>query len=298
MDKPILNDFEIVAEGIYLEGLAIDYERNTVWCSDVIAGGLWGRGEDGAVTSLNPERMWTGGVLMNQDGCVLSSGAGGIMWNRPATGESGWLLKEIDGAPINGVNEMVPDGQGGIFFGSSDIEMVMQGGAPRPTKIFRLTQDRRVIEVADGIGFSNGIMYDEARGRLYCNDTFFGTWVFDVDAERCLSNKRVLLKKEDADGMALDAEGNVWITGFRSSALTRISPEGVELDPVQTPAGAITQLRFGGSDMKDVYINAVPEDGGDTLKDGEIPTAKNSKMYRARSAVAGNKVVPANFELQ
>jgi hypothetical protein len=61
-----------------------------------------------------------GGVLVNEDGSVLSSGPGGIMWNNPDTGKSGWLLREIDGNPINGINEMIPDGTGGIDFGTSD----------------------------------------------------------------------------------------------------------------------------------------------------------------------------------
>jgi hypothetical protein len=36
------------------------------------------------VATFNPDRMWTGGIMMNEDGAVLSSGEGGIMWNHPA----------------------------------------------------------------------------------------------------------------------------------------------------------------------------------------------------------------------
>ena len=35
------------------------------------------------------------------------------MWNNPDTGKSGWLLDKLEGKPINGVNELVPDGTGG-----------------------------------------------------------------------------------------------------------------------------------------------------------------------------------------
>ena len=38
---------------------------------------------------------------MNSCGAVLSTGQGGIMWNNPDTGKSGWLLDTIDGVPIN-----------------------------------------------------------------------------------------------------------------------------------------------------------------------------------------------------
>ena len=298
MGESAVRAFEKIASGVYLEGLAVDYKRDTIWYSDVIAGGIHGVKPDGTqVTSFNETRMWTGGVMMNEDGSVLSTGEGGIMWNNPETGKSGWLLDEIEGQPINGINEMVPDGFGGIYFGTNDIAKVIKGEATRPTALYRLTADREVVKLAEGIGFTNGIGYDAQRRRFYCNDTFHCTWVFDVADDLTLSNKRELLAKEDVDGMALDAEGNVWITGFRSSFLTRVAPDGAQLSRVETPAGSITQIRFGGSDMRDCYFNSVPADGGDTLKEGGEITEKASFLFRGRSEVPGMPIAPARFKL-
>jgi sugar lactone lactonase YvrE len=298
MGQLLVAEFERIASGIYLEGLAIDHERDVIWYSDVIAGGIHGVKPDGSrVTSFNEDRMWTGGVLLNADGSVLSSGERGILWNDPETGRSGWLLDEIDGKPINGINEMMPDGTGGIFFGTNDIERIIEGGETRPTSLYRLTVDRKLIELADGIGFSNGIMYDPARKRLYCNDTFHCSWVFDVRDDLTLANRRRFLEKEDVDGMALDTEGNVWITGFRSSFLTRVRPDGTRLPRVDTPAGSITQVRFGGPDLRDCYFHSVPSDGGDTLKEGGELTQRNSFLYRGRSQTPGRPVEPARFRL-
>ena len=297
MGKLSVGEFEKVASGVYLEGLAVDYRRNIVWYSDVIAGGLHGLLPDGSIMSFNPGRMWTGGVMLNVDGSVLSTGEGGIMWNNPDTGKSGWLLARLEGKPINGINEMMPDGTGGIYFGTSDIEMVVQSRPTRPTAIYRLTVDREVVKLADDINFSNGIMLSPDRKSFYCNDTFVGTYAFDVRPDLTLINKRMLLEKVDADGMALDAEGNIWITGFRSNFLTRVQSDGTPLPRVETPAGAVTQIRFGGLDMRDFYINTVPAEGGDSLKDGVPLTAKNSFMYRGRSAVPGMAISAARFTL-
>lgn len=294
-----MGEFAKIASGIYLEGLAVDHTRDVIWYSDVISGGIHGVKPDGTkVCSFNEDRMWTGGIMMNADGKVFSSGEGGIMWNDPDSGESGWLIDKIGGEPINGINEMVPDGTGGIFFGTNDIEMVIQGEQTRPTELYRLTADRELIKLADGIGFSNGIMCDATRKRFYCNDTFKGTWAFDVSPDLTLANKQLFLEKEDADGMCLDAEGNVWITGFRSNFFTRLAPDGTRLENFSTPAGSITQLRFGGADGRDVYFNSVPSDGGDPLKEGGEITATNSFLFKGRSKTPGLKMEPARFSLR
>lgn len=279
---------QLLATGTYLEGLAYDHKRDVIWFSDVAAGGVHGIEPDGtAVATLNPGRMWTGGVLINDDGAVLSSGQGGIMWNDPDTGKSGWLLSEIDGAPINGINEMVPDGRGGIFFGTVDLENVIKGAETRPTAIFRLTSDRKVLRLCNEIGFTNGMMFDAARARFYCNDTFTGTWAFDVTDQLELINRRMFLEKKDADGMALEADGNLWITGFSSSFITRLTPEGARLPDLELSAGPITQLRFGGPDMRDLYINTVSTDGGAALKEGDAVAGQASHLYRLRADTTG-----------
>jgi sugar lactone lactonase YvrE len=297
MTRANAEHFEPVARGLYLEGLAVDIERGVVWYSDVIAGGIHGLWPDGRTQSFNLDRMWTGGIMVNEDGSVLSTGAGGIMWNNPETGKSGWLLAEIEGKPINGINEMVPDGTGGIYFGTNDIEMVIAGKPSRPTALYRLTVEGQVIKLAEGLNFTNGIMFDAVRRRFYCNDTFVATYAFDVQPDLTLSNKQVFLDKPDCDGMALDAEGALWITGFRSSELTRVRPDGSPLPPVPTPGGAVTQIRFAGADLRDFYINTVPGDAGDSLAVGEMPTEKRSVLYRGRSETPGAPVLPARFKL-
>jgi hypothetical protein len=54
-----------------------------------------------------------------------------------------------------------------------------------------------------------------------------------------------------------------------------------------TLAPAITQIRFGGDDMRDVYITAVPADAGERLAEGKLPEGEVSFLYRGRSSVPG-----------
>ena len=292
-----LGAFEKVAGGIYLEGLAVDYARDTVWYSDVIAGGIHGVARDGSTSRFNADRMWTGGIMMNEDGKVLSSGQGGIMWNDPDSGASGWLIQEIAGEAINGINEMVGDGHGGIFCGTVDLDHVIAGLPPRPATIYHIAADGMARVAADQLGFANGLMLSQDGKQLFYNDTFDGTYVFDVSPDLELSNRSRLLKKENADGMALDAEGNLLVTGFNQGDILRMRPEGTLLDPLVTPAGGVTQIRFGGPDMRDFWITAVAADAGETLKAGQVPSEPDSFLYRGRAKTPGLPLAPARFRL-
>jgi sugar lactone lactonase YvrE len=118
-----------------------------------------------------------------------------------------------------------------------------------------------------------------------------------VNADLTLTNQRKFLDKEDADGMALDAEGNVWITGFKTSHIERIRPDGTRLAPIQTLTGANTQVRFGGADMRDYYVNGIPGNAGETLKEGGALSGNNSFLFRGRSEIPGMKIPPAQFQL-
>lgn len=298
MTEQLVGEYTKLAEGIYLEGLAVDHVREVVWYSDVIKGGCHAVKFDGTpVGSINESRMWTGGIVMNADGSVLSTGEGGIMWNNPDTGKSGWLLETGSFTELNGVNEMWPDGTGGMYFGTNDMEYIIAAKDTRPAKLYRLTVDREVIELDRSTYFPNGIGYDPSRKAFYCSDSFRQAWAFDVADDLSLSNRRLLLDRDDCDGLTLDAEGNVWICGFRSpGVLHRIKPDGTVLPDVATPPGAATQMRFGGKDGRDIFLVICAEGAGDCLKDGR-PLADNAYLWRGRSEVPGVLMPPVNFKL-
>lgn len=287
-----MSEFQQIAKGLYLEGLGADTASGDVWYSDVVAGGIHRIAPDGAKTSFDTARMWTGGVMMNADGKVLSTGQGGIKWTDPATGNSGWL---VDG--ISGVNEMVYDGRGGLIFGTVDLDRIVAGEEARPSGIYRLNPDRSVSPLAEGIGFVNGIILSGDGKRLFYNQTFDAVYAFDVDADGSLANRTRLLDKPDCDGMAMDAEGTLWVTGFQSDHFVRLRPDGALLDPFPVPAGAVTQLRFGGADGRDIWFTAVPPEAGEGLKVGRLPTEEASGLYKGRADRPGAPLLPAQFDL-
>lgn len=287
--------FEPIAQGYYLEALLVD--GTTVWYSDVAEGGIRRLAPDEEVTVWLPDRRLVGGVLLNDNGCVLVSGPGGIVWFNPATNAAGVLLDTIDGQPIAGVNEMRPDGTGGLYFGTVDLPAILRGETPGPVGLYRLDVDRKLTSLCKGLVFTNGLSATPDGSRLYHNESFVGTFAYDVLPDGRLGDRTMLLKKPDCDGLALDADGGIWVTGFASADLLRLQGDGAVTRRIALPGDAATNVRFGGADSRDIYVTVVSRDAAESLKDGVFPTSKTSVLYRGRSDVPGQAIPRTRFRL-
>ncbi len=279
------NQFERIASGYYLEGLAIN-DRD-IWFSDVVGGGVHRLRSDGELTVYDSDRKWIGGLAIGEDGSVLATGGGGIRRIDPQTGISTWFLSAIDGRPINGINELAVDSSGNVYFGTCDLDSIAIGAKPAASSLFRFSADGTLSQQYREIGFANGMVLSTDGKTLFCNASFDGTYAYDVGVDGSLSGRRKILEKPDCDGIALDSEGHLWITGFSSGHIERIAANGSILSPFETPAEAITQCRFGGRDLRDLYLVCVPLEAGAALAAGRSFQEKASYLLRTRVDVAG-----------
>jgi sugar lactone lactonase YvrE len=195
------------------------------------------------------------------------------------------------------VNEMYPDGQGGIFFGTIDLAAILRGDRPGPSSLYRLSAQRKLTLLRSELTFANGLAVSADGSTLFFNESFAATRAFPILPNGSLGEPRLLIDKPDCDGMALDARGNVWITGFSSSELICLSGAGTEVDRVALPGNACTNARFGGTDMRDLYVNIVDPASAKALGENKPLTVENSALLRTRSSVAGAPIGRAMFEL-
>jgi sugar lactone lactonase YvrE len=288
--------FVPLATGLYLEGMAVD--GDTVWFTDVFDGGVQRLEPDGSLARWLPERLWSGALMLNDDGSVLSAGPGGIVWVDPATGRSGTLLDSVDGEPLRGANEMCPDGKGGIYFGTIDSPAIEQGEPPGPGALYHLAVDGTVRRLTGDLVFCNGIGLSADGGTLYHNESFVGTFAYPVLPDGGLGERRMLLDKEDVDGCQPDVDGNFWITGFSSNDVLCMTPDGEITRSISVPAGAVTNIRFGGDGGRDLFLTTVPLEAGMEITAGRWPSKPDSVLYRTPSPVAGRILPRPSFRLQ
>jgi sugar lactone lactonase YvrE len=287
--------FEVLAKGAWLEGMALD--GDIVWVSDVGLGGIRRLSPDGQVDVWRKTDRWIGGILLNADGKVLSSGAGGVFWFDPATGAAGTLIDAVDGQPLTGVNEMVADSAGNLIFGTVDIPAFERGETPGPCSLVRLEVNGQATRLVDGLTFTNGLALSADGRWLFHNESFVGVFAYEIDATSQLGPPRKLLDKPDCDGMKLDAQGRLWITGFRSPELTILAPDGSHVEALPLPVGAATNLWFGGADGQDVYVTAVAPVAVADPNEVIQPTELTSTLIRGRAPVAGQAVRRPKFRL-
>lgn len=282
-----LPDFTELTRGFYLEGLLV--EGDDIWFTDVVVGGVHNLTTGQTVLA---DRTMIGGLLMNADGSLLVAGEGGIDWVNPASGASGTLLSDLDG-----VNEMRSDGKGGMVFGTIDLPAILQGRKPGPSSIRHMAVDGTMRVLKEGLVFANGLSLDETGSALYFNESFSAVRSFSVGPGFALGPMGTMIDKYDCDGMALDIEGNIWISGFSSSDLICLDSAGDEVGRLALPGPACTNVRFGGADMCDLYVTVVDPAAAQKLAEGAPLTEKSSALYRTRAAIPGAPIGRTAFRL-
>jgi xylono-1,5-lactonase len=164
-------------------------------------------------------------------------------------------LKDVEPhLPGNRLNDGFVDASGHLWFGSMD------DGEEQPTgTLYRVNDAGEVVAQDDDYVITNGPAMSPDGRTLYHNDTLRRVvYAFDVNEDGTLSGKRIFAAISGdgyPDGMAVDAEGYVWVALFGGWRIERFSPDGKVVEQVPFPCANITKLAFGGDDLQTVYAS-------------------------------------------
>src|SRR5579863_1921150 len=148
------------------------------------------------------------------------------------------LADNIAGKSLGRLNDLTVDKKGNVYF---------NGGGT-----FRLNAEGQVSSIGENI-HTNGIMLSRDEKTLYATNG--GVLVaFDIQPNGRVRNQRDFGKLEaggNGDGMAIDAEGRLYVTS--GPGVQVFSPDGKYLGVIPTPRSVISAA-FSGPGKKTLYV--------------------------------------------
>ncbi|WP_150275997.1 SMP-30/gluconolactonase/LRE family protein [Paenibacillus tepidiphilus] len=221
-----------------------------------------------------------GWVLALEDGIYSFSGQG----------EPRLLAPVEQDQPGNRLNDAKCDSQGRLWFGSMSMEGKQNAGA-----FYCLDTDGTVRRILDGVGISNGMAWDESRGRMYYIDSLtrgVDALNYEPGSGEVSGRQQIVQFGEDEgipDGMTIDSEGMLWVAHYGGACVSRWNPlTGERLGKIGVPAKNVTSCTFGGEQLDELYITSARGSMSvEELKDWP----DTGGLFRVRPGVQG---VPAN----
>ena len=167
------------------------------------------------------------------------------------------LVAEYAGHRLNGPNDVWVGPDGAIYFTDPFYKRSWWTHDTMPQDgqhVYFLSPNRRqLVRVADDLVKPNGIIGTPDGRTLYIADHGAGkTYRYDIASDGSLSGK-TLAADRGSDGMTLDTDGNLFLTG---EGVAVIDPAGREIERIVVPERWTANVSFGGKDRRMLFITA------------------------------------------
>lgn len=250
---------EKLADGFsFTEGPAVDKKGN-VYFTDQPNDRILKWSTDGKLSAFLDGSGRANGLYFDKNGNLLScSDMDNEIWSIDMEGKHRVLVTDFKGKKLNGPNDLWVHPKGGIYFTdplykrdywTRNPEMQQEG-----EYVYYLSPDRKdIIRVDTDIEKPNGIIGTPDGKLLYVADIQANkTYVYNIMSDGTLSDKRQFAPL-GSDGMTIDSEGNVYLTG---RGVTVFNRKGEQIQHIPVEAGWTANVCFGGKDMKTLFITA------------------------------------------
>jgi gluconolactonase len=223
---------------------------------------------DGTTASFRKPSGNANGLTFDREGRLIACEHSGRRVSRTeADGTVTSLADRYDGKRFNSPNDAVVKSDGSIYFTDPPYGLGGQRSELGFEGVFRIAPDGSLLLLARDIGSPNGLAFSPDEKLLYVCDSGQGRlFVFDVQDDGTVTNRRLLARMGTPDGMRVDTRGNLYVTA--NDGVRVLDPQGVHLGTLRTreqPANCA----WGDADGKTLYVTA------------------RTGLYRVRLAVEG-----------
>jgi gluconolactonase len=179
------------------------------------------------------------------------------LWSIAPDGTHTVLVNAFEGKPLNGPNDVWIRPDGGMYFTDPFYKRDWWNYDKRPQggeHVYFLSADRKALRrVTTDLQQPNGIAGTLDGKTLFVADIGAGkTYAYDIQPDGSLGGKR-LLCEFGSDGMTLDDEGNLYLTG---NGVTVVDKTGRRMGRIDVPERWTANVCFGGKDKRTLYITA------------------------------------------
>ncbi len=249
----------LLAEGFsFTEGPAPDAEGN-VYFTDQPNDRICKWSVSGKLTDFMKPCGRSNGLFFDPQGNLWAcADMNNQLWKIEPSGKVTVVIKDFNGKLLNGPNDlwMAPDG--GIYFTdplyrrdywTRDPAMQQDG-----QHVYYLSPDRQtLVRVAEDLRQPNGIIGTPDGKLLYVADIGARrTYRYKINEDATLSDK-TLFCEMGSDGMTIDSEGNVYLTG---RGVTVFNPQGEQIEQIPINERWTANVCFGGKDRRTLFVTA------------------------------------------
>lgn len=242
------------------EGPCWDDRSQSLYWVDIPASRVHRLSEAGVHSSWDVGRPASAVVSRARGGLVVAAGNGFVALDS-LTGEV-TELAEAAGHPDARMNDGKCDRAGRLYAGSMAADE-----SPGKGSFYRLDTDGSVTELMTGLGISNGIGWSPDDTLMYFIDSLdYRVDVLDYDAVTGnLGERRPFVSLGSGqvmpDGLAVDAEGGVWVAVWGGGVVQRYDATGRLTGVVRLPTANVTSCAFGGPGLDQLYITTAAGPG-------------------------------------
>ena len=167
------------------------------------------------------------------------------------------LVKNFQGKYLNGPNDVWVTPNGAIYFTDPFYKRDWWNHttmALTNEEVYYLSPDRKnLVRVTDDLKKPNGISGTPDGKKLFVSDIRAAqTWSYDIQPDGALTNRRLFCEK-GGDGMTLDTDGNVYLTG---KGVFIFDKTGKQIQHIPVSEPWVGNICFGGRDQQTLFITA------------------------------------------